>query len=52
VCEVKGGAARVNIDRATMSRDTTIGKPGSVNYELIQEMRRAIADYIPKTVGG
>jgi len=50
VYELKGGAARTNIDRTSISRDTSVGKTGSVNFDLILELRDTIKDYIKKVL--
>ena len=52
VCELKGGAAKTNIDRAAMTRDTSVGRPGSANFDLILEMRDAMKDYVKKVLRG
>jgi hypothetical protein len=52
VYELKGGALRTNIDRSAISRDVTVGKPGSVNFDLIQEMRDTLKNYVKKVLRG
>jgi len=52
VYELKGGAARTNIDRTVMGRDTSIGRPGSVNHGLVMELRETIKAYLKKVVRG
>ncbi len=51
VCELKG-KTRTNIDRAAMARDTSAGRPGSVNYDLVMELRDAVKVYQKKVVRG
>jgi len=46
VMELRGGAARANIDRAAMTRDTSVSNPGSANVDLALELRTTIKDYI------
>lgn len=46
VMELRGGATRANIDRAAMSRDASVGRAGSVNYDLLMELRETVKAYI------
>ncbi|MCS7059998.1 MAG: tubulin-like doman-containing protein [Anaerolineae bacterium] len=46
VMELRGGAARANIDRRSMSKDASVGKAGSVNYDLLMELRETVKAYI------
>jgi hypothetical protein len=50
VYELKGGAAKINIDRTIMSQDTSVGKPGSVNFDLVREMQDSLDDYLKKVL--
>jgi hypothetical protein len=52
VYELKGGAAKTNIDRSIMSQDTMVGKPGSVNFDLVKEMQDSLDEYIKKILRG
>jgi hypothetical protein len=53
VYELKGGAIKTNkIERGSMSKDNSVGRPGSVNFDLIQEMRNVIRAYIDKVLRG
>ena len=52
VFELKGGAAKTNIDLSTMSQDSIIGKPGSVNFDLVKEMQDSLEEYIKKILRG
>ncbi len=52
VCELKGGAARTNIDRTAMTRDMSVGRPGGTNYELVMELRDSLKDYVKKVLRG
>jgi hypothetical protein len=52
VYELKGGAAKTNIDRSIMSQDSLVGKPGSVNFDLVKDMQDSLDDYIKKVLRG
>jgi hypothetical protein len=52
VYELKGGAAKTNIDRSIMSQDALVGKPGSVNFDLVKEMQDSVDEYIKKVLRG
>jgi hypothetical protein len=52
VYELKGGAAKTNIDPMIMSQDTSVGKPGGVNFDLVHEMQDSIDDYLKKVLRG
>jgi len=51
VYELRGGAAKTNIDRSVMSKDTSVGKPGSVNFDLVREMQDSLDAYLKKVRG-
>lgn len=51
VYELKGGP-KVNIDRSSMTKDLSVGKPGSANFELAMGMRDVIRNYIKKVLRG
>lgn len=46
VMELRGGATRANIDRKAMSKDTSVGRAGSANYDLLMELRETVKAYI------
>lgn len=50
VLELKGGASQTNIDRSTMTRDTSIGLPNSQNFELMKDLRETIKHYLKEIV--
>ena len=52
VYELKGGAAKTNIDRTQMSKDLSVGKPGSVNFDLVKDMQDSLDAYIRKVLRG
>jgi hypothetical protein len=52
VYEFKGGVATVTFDRSQVNRDTSVGKPTSVNYELIQDLREMLKVYVEKVLRG
>jgi hypothetical protein len=51
VYELKGGP-KINIDRASMTKDLTVGKPNTTNFELAMGMRDVIRNYIRKVLRG
>ena len=51
VYELKGGP-KINIDRTGMTKDLSVGKPGSANFELAMGMRDVIRNYIKKVLRG
>jgi hypothetical protein len=51
VYELKGGAARTNIDRSIMSQDTSVGRPGT-NFGLVREMQDSVDEYLKKVLRG
>ena len=46
VTELRGGGTRANIDRKSMSKDASVGKAGSTNYDLLMELRETVKTYI------
>jgi hypothetical protein len=52
VYELKGGAARTNLDRTMMTPDKSVGKPGSANYDLVMQMRETLKTYVKQVLRG
>lgn len=52
VYELRGGAAKTNITSSIMLQDTMVGKPGSVNFDLVKEMQDSLDEYIKKVLRG
>lgn len=52
VCELKGGAAKTNIDRTSLNRDTSVGKVAGANYDLIMQLRASLQEYEKKVLRG
>lgn len=52
VYELKGGAKVTNIDKAMMVKDISVGKPDTTNFDLIQEMRSTLKDFVKKVLRG
>jgi len=53
IYELKGGAIRAsNVSVEQMTRDTSVGKPGNANFDLVMELRLTIKDYVKKVLRG
>jgi hypothetical protein len=52
VKELKGSAPKTNIDRETMSVDTSVSRPNAANFEMIIGLRDLIKSFIEKDLRG
>lgn len=52
VYELKGGTNKTNIDRSMMTKDLSVGRPGSANFDLVMGMRDVVKNYIKKVLRG
>ncbi|HEY9077704.1 MAG TPA: tubulin-like doman-containing protein [Anaerolineaceae bacterium] len=46
VYELKGGAKVTNLDTAAMTKDLTIWRVGSQNYDLVKQLREIVKNYM------
>ena len=48
ILERKGGVA----SEREMTKDTSVGKMGGVNYELVRDLRKALQEYVSNVLQG